>query len=102
VKAKKRAGQKCPAHSNWPNLENKLQGKLNQAWVGVAIVRRDFAETIISRASVGTVEAGPRNTKLRVIKQVEEFGSELDPESFGNLRPFEDSEIKVVDSGSAQ
>src|ERR1700685_1673696 len=100
--AKKTGWAKCPARPNWHNSENELQRKLNQTWVGIAVVRRNLAEAVIPRARISTVEAGSRDTKLRVIEQIEEFGSELNAEPFGDGRPLENGEIKVVDYGSAQ
>src|SRR5271155_455129 len=100
--SKKTGWAMCPARPNLNDLENKLQRKLNQTWISVAIVGRNLAKSVIPCARVGTVEAGPRDAKLRVIEQVEELGAELNTESFGNLRPLEYGEIKVIDSGSAQ
>lgn len=91
-----------PSPSKLAALENKLQRKLNQTWVGVAIVGRNLAEAVIPRTRIGTVEAGARDAKLRVIEQVEEFSPELNAESLGDGRPLEYGEIKVVDSGCAQ
>jgi len=74
-------------------LERQLQSKLNQPRI---VYRR------IHRAKSWRRDVSDREPELWVIKQVEELGSELHPESFGNLRPFEYGEIKVVDAGSAQ
>ena len=37
-----------------------------------------------------------------MVEQIEEFGSEFNADSFGDVRPFEYGEIKVVDSGRTQ
>ena len=101
-KGKKNGLGKSPARTNLHNSENKLQPKLNQTRVGVAVVGRNLAKSIIPRPRIGAVEAGPRDAKLRVIEQIEEFGSEFKTDSFSNRRALEYGEIKVVDSGSAQ
>jgi|SRR5580698_2311767 hypothetical protein len=102
AESKKTGWAICPARSNCHNSEYEFQRELNQAWVTVAVGRSNLAKSVIPRAGVGTVKAGPRDAKLRVIEQVEELGSEFNPEPFGNLRPLEYSEIKVVDSGCAK
>jgi hypothetical protein len=37
-----------------------------------------------------------------MVEQIEEFRAELDAESLVDLGPLEDSEVKVVDAGSAE
>ena len=49
-------------------LEFELQRKLNQAWIGISVVGRDLAKSVVPGARRGTVESGSRNAKLGVIE----------------------------------
>src|SRR5580692_595417 len=102
LRAKKTGWAFCPARRILHYLENKLQRKLNQTWIGVAVVRRNLSEPVIPSSGVGTVEAGAWDTKLRVIEQIEELRTEFKSESFSDGRALKYGPIEVVDSGSAQ
>jgi len=79
-------------------LEFELQRKLNQAWIGISVVGRDLAKSVVPGARRGTVESGSRNTKLGVIEQIEEFRSEFETISLAKDYAFEYSPIEVIDS----
>jgi hypothetical protein len=50
--------------------------------------------------------AGPKTSgwhgEIRMIEQIEELGPELDPHFFADVRPLENCEIKIIDSGAAK
>src|ERR1700691_307698 len=79
-------------------LEFELQRKLNQAWIGISVVGRDLAKSVIVWPRCCAVETGSRDAKLRMIEEIEEFRSELQAVSLSKHYSFKDGPIEVIDS----
>src|ERR1700677_951327 len=96
-----RAGRNLSAQIDC--LEADDHRELNQPRVAVGI--RDLPEAVARRgagACRGSVETLTRNTELRMVEEVEEFGPELDPDFLGNRGSLEDGEVKVLGAITAK
>src|ERR1700683_1468318 len=97
-----------PRHAVRVHLEIQFERKLYFTLIILTVSRGgDFSEAtagVVKRARSGhhAVARKTRIGKIRMIGKVEEFRPELEPESLGELKLFEERKIETMESGTPE